>query len=95
MTQNQSNPEMKNIEITRDVVEKMLNNLNQNKASGPDKISPRLMQTLSKEIAPFLKKSLRPPWKSVLHQMIGNQLLLHLFIKKDQNVKLVIIAPYL
>jgi len=56
MTQNQSNPEMENIVITRDGIEKILNNLNPNKASGPDKISPRLMQTLSTEIAPFLTK---------------------------------------
>jgi len=34
---NQSNPEMENILITRDGVAKMLNNLNPNKASGPDK----------------------------------------------------------
>jgi len=34
----------------------MLNNLNPNKASGSEKISPRLMQTISKEIVPFLTK---------------------------------------
>ena len=47
---------MENILITRDGVAKKLNNLNPNKASGPDKISPRLMQTLSKEIETFLTK---------------------------------------
>jgi len=48
-----------NIAITVSGVEKMLTGLNPNKASGPDQISPRLLKTLSKEIAPFLTKIFR------------------------------------
>jgi len=44
------------IVITQDGVHKMLQGLNVNKASGPDGISPRLLKTLSSEIAPFLTK---------------------------------------
>ena len=51
-----SGSEMREIEITLPGVEKLLKNLNPNKASGPDQLSPRLLKTLSSEIAPFLTK---------------------------------------
>ncbi len=43
---------MDNINITLPGVEKLLKDLNSNKASGPDEISPRLMKELHHEIAP-------------------------------------------
>jgi len=49
-----SDPE--DISITQVGVTKMLQGLNVNKASGPDGISPRLLKTLSVEIAPYLTK---------------------------------------
>ena len=47
---------MDNINITLPGVEKLLKDLNPNKASGPDEISPRLMKELHHEIAPYLTK---------------------------------------
>ena len=45
---------MSEIHITQDGVEKLLKNLNPNKASGPDEQSPKLLKELHKEIAPIL-----------------------------------------
>ena len=45
---------MPDIVITDDGVLKMLQNINPNKASGPDQLSPNLLKELSNEIAPFL-----------------------------------------
>ena len=45
---------MKPITVSTDGVRKLLNGLNIHKATGPDGISPRLLKTLSDELAPVL-----------------------------------------
>ena len=47
---------MPEITITNQGVEGLLKDLNPNKASGPDEISPRLLKELHHEIAPSLTK---------------------------------------
>ena len=47
---------MPEITITNKGVEGLLKDLNPNKASGPDEISPRLLKELHHEIAPILTK---------------------------------------
>ena len=47
-------PSMPKITITTEGVEKLLQNLNPRKASGPDGIPCRLLQSLSKELSPKL-----------------------------------------
>ena len=55
MTDDSTNyPSMKDIEISKADVEKLLANLDPSKATGPDGISPRILRELSKEIAPIL-----------------------------------------
>ena len=47
-------PSMQKIKVTTEGVEKLLQNLNPRKASGPDGIPCRLLQSLAKELAPTL-----------------------------------------
>ena len=47
---------MPDIHITQKGVEKLLTNLNPNKATGPDGLSPRILKELSSQIAPILTK---------------------------------------
>ena len=58
--------QMPDISITITGTENLLKNLNPNKASGPDEISPRLLKELHHEIAPILTKI----FKSSLHSGI-------------------------
>ena len=69
----QSIPAMPDITVSTKGIEKLLNNLNPHKASGPDKIKPIILKTLSVELSPILQmlfqKSLREgclpsQWKS-------------------------------
>ena len=46
-------PKMDNPTITQSGVEKLLHNLNPNKAAGPDKLSPRFLKEVSKELSPL------------------------------------------
>ena len=57
---------MPDISITTTGTENLLKNLNPNKASGPDEISPKLLKELHHEIAPILTKL----FKSSLHSGI-------------------------
>ena len=50
---------MSEITITNKGVESLLKDLNPNKASGPDEISPRLLKELHHEIAPSFTKTYR------------------------------------
>ena len=52
--ENSPHPSMPTITITVEGVEKLLQNLNPRKASGPDGIPCRLLQSLAKELAPGL-----------------------------------------
>ena len=47
-------PTLPPIKVTEERVQKMLKNLNANKAAGPDLISPRLLKELATELAPVL-----------------------------------------
>ncbi|KAK3108364.1 hypothetical protein FSP39_006467 [Pinctada imbricata] len=47
-------PAASNITVTEKGVLKLLNNLNPNKASGPDQISSRFLRTMSNSVAPIL-----------------------------------------
>ena len=58
--------QMPDISITNTGTENLLKNLNPNKASGPDEISPKLLKELHHEIAPILTKI----FKSSLHSGI-------------------------
>ena len=49
-----AHPTMKDFHITTPGVEKLLANLDPNKAPGPDGISPRILKTLAPEAAPIL-----------------------------------------
>ncbi|KAL8595170.1 hypothetical protein ACOMHN_013843 [Nucella lapillus] len=49
-----STPPMDDIHITAHGVQKLMENLNPNKATGPDGISPRVLKELAKELAPGL-----------------------------------------
>ena len=69
----QSVPTMPDILVGQKGIEKLLNNLNPHKASGPDKIKPIILKTLSTELSPILEvlfqKSLKEgslpsQWKS-------------------------------
>ena len=48
---------MPDIHITQKGVEKLITNINPNKATGPDGLSPRILKVLSSQIAPILTKS--------------------------------------
>lgn len=54
LPQDQRKPPMPPINITINGVEKLLNNLNPNKASGPDNIPIKIMKQTSKQTAPIL-----------------------------------------
>ena len=73
--------------ITTKGTENLLKNLNPNKASGPDEISPKLLKELHYEIAPILTKIFR----STLHSGIVpdgcNSALVARVYKKDPNRK--------
>ena len=45
---------MPDINVTTEGIQKLLQKLNVNKASGPDMIPVRILKKLSEEIAPFL-----------------------------------------
>jgi hypothetical protein len=45
---------MPEVSISKDGVKKLLKDLNPNKASGPDQISPRLLKELHQEVTPIL-----------------------------------------
>ena len=47
-------PECEELEITESGVRKQLNNLNPYKAAGPDGLTPKLLQTVSEQIAPSI-----------------------------------------
>ena len=47
-------PTMPDIKITEDGVQKLLEDLNPNKAAGPDKITPWVLKTAAEAIAPIL-----------------------------------------
>ena len=47
-------PDTESILISEEGVRKLLANLNPNKASGPDQISPRVLKELATELAPIL-----------------------------------------
>ncbi|XP_060581061.1 uncharacterized protein LOC132737744 [Ruditapes philippinarum] len=47
-------PSMPEVSISEDGVKKLLKDLNPNKASGPDQISPRLLKELHREVTPIL-----------------------------------------
>ena len=49
-------PTMPNIHIIQKRVEKLSTNLNPNKATGPNGLSPRILKKLSSQIAPILTK---------------------------------------
>jgi hypothetical protein len=55
---------MPDIEISVNGVEKLLNNLNPHKASGPDEIKPIVLKTLSKELSPIITKLFQKSLKS-------------------------------
>jgi hypothetical protein len=44
---------MPEITITENGVEKLLQNLNPNKACGPDELAPRLLKELAHDLTPF------------------------------------------
>ena len=54
--ENKFHPTMPDIHITQKGFEKLLMNLNPNKATGPDSLSPRILKELSSQIAPILTK---------------------------------------
>ena len=59
-----SHSPMSNIEITSAGVEKLLEKLDMSKATGPDGVSPRILKTLSTEIAPILTTIFKHSMKS-------------------------------
>ena len=59
-----SHSPMSNIEITSAGVEKLLEKLDISKATGPDGVSPRILKTLSTEIAPILTTIFKHSMKS-------------------------------
>ena len=48
-------PKMPDIQVSSNVIEKLLKGLNPHKAAGPDQLKPIVLQTLHKELAPILK----------------------------------------
>ena len=54
--ENKFHPTMPDIHITQKGVEKLITNLNPNKATGPDGLSPQILKELSSQIAPILTK---------------------------------------
>ena len=48
-------PKMSDISITAEGIDKLLVGLNPHKAVGPDRFKPIVIQTLHKELAPFLQ----------------------------------------
>ena len=54
MPQNTPFPPISKLIIKTDGIQKLLHNLNPNKAAGPDEIKPRFLKELSHEIAPIL-----------------------------------------
>jgi hypothetical protein len=54
MTGTEAYPPMPDIHITRNGVEKLLSQLNPNKACGPDGLKPRILKELANEISPIL-----------------------------------------
>ena len=48
-------PDMPDISITVEGVRKLLSQLNPSKASGPDKMPPRILKELANEIAPAIQ----------------------------------------
>ena len=86
---------MPDIEITTNGVEKLLKTLNSRKAAGPDGIPCRLLQVVSKELAPALTTLFRKSLDSGQVPMDWRHALVQSIFKKEELATPQIIDPYL
>ena len=75
-------PQMRDIIITENGINKLLQNINIHKASGPDNIHGRILKECTTQIAPILTTLFSVSLKTIRFQKIGDMLMSVLHLKK-------------
>ena len=82
---------MLNIAFTPDAVKERLSNLNPNKSCGPDSIHPRVLKELTNELIVPITIILNSCFETGSIPSVGSRQTLHVFLKRETRVDLVII----